>query len=443
VFYDYGLPTRTNDPDDGTDGLSDLDTFVTVGVDYDYRFDIYRKINISTFEAYFREFYELRVSDAAEDVLDGIIRAGDFNSTTNPKIFYRLKSINMKSDGNRRRGLDLKFYIDDVSVDSLPNGQPPPEEDLISLPISKYINENLEVELYNFDLPDITNGKNMYNNYFRLSNGTPTSAWTRSGISESLTLQEILLKVLGANHSAPTFRLTGSFINEFARIGINNYIRITKHGSSLAATNTEFTSNLDGWSQSSLPLLTGTWAWTADNGGSARVALSGTTDSKKIYQDIAHEGGYIQFTVNVKAIPVAGSTREDVLWVLFYKGSSIIHAEKMQTFAGITSESDYNFTYIAFAPGEVDKIGFYIRNVSGSGDCTYQVGTFTPQGTNIQEVFQIADYQSDEMAHTYFLELMQISKTYISLSAVDSGGNNQGGSTTGREHSSAYSSAYS
>lgn len=441
-FFDYGLPTATTDPEDGTDGLSGLDSLVTDGVEYDYRLDLRREITIGgIFEAYFREFYELRVSDATEDVDAGRIRAGDYDGTTNPKLWWRLKSINIKSEesNTRRRGVDLKFYVDNVAADSLLNGQPPPETDTISLPISKFINENLEVELYNFDVPNITNGKNMYNNYFRLSDGTPTSQWARSGISEALTLQQILLKVLGSNHSAPTFRLTGSFVNEFARIGINNYLRITKTGSSLSAQNTEFTSNLDNWTNSGSGE---SFAWTADNSGSAGVTLTGAEDSKKLYQSITHSGGYIKFTVNVHVEPGISNDREDVLWVLFYRGSSIIHTEKMRTFSAMTSDDDFDFTYTAFLPGNADRIGFYFRRVTGTGTCTYQVGQFKPEGTDIEEVYQITDYTQDERQNIYFLELMQISKTYISLSGVDTGGNNQGGSTTGRAHSSGHSSGF-
>lgn len=444
AFFDYGLPPLDTDPANGTDGVSALKALPTVDLDWDYRVDLRRERTIALVGFYYRHFYQLQPGDDAEDVNGGIIHPNDFNSSTNPVIWKIIKSVNIKNEesNTRLRGLDLKFYIDNVSLDALVGGQPPPTEDVISLEISKYINETLELPLYNFDLPDITNGKNMYNNYFRLSDGTPTSAWSRAGLNESLTLQQILLKVLGGNHSAPTFRLTGSIINEFSRIGINNYLKLTKPGSTLSANNTEFSTDLTGWSQSNLPLLTGTWVWTSSNSGSAGVTLSGEgADSKKIYQNITHNGGYIEFTVNIKAIP--SSAREDVLWVLFYKDGAIIHTEKMKTFAGLTSESDYDFTYIAFAPGQVDRIGFFIRNVSGSGECTYQVGKFAPTGKDIVEVFQITDYQQDERSNKYVFELMQQSKTFVSLAGIDDGGNNQSGSTTGREHSSAYSSAYS
>jgi hypothetical protein len=439
-FYDYGLPPATTDPVDGVDGQSDLRALATVGIDYDYRLDFRYEKTTGSVTNYSRAFAELRYSQAAHDPDAGVIRPNDFDATTNPKIWSSVGSVLENNPVGNRRGIDRKFYLDDIALDALINGQPPPEEDIVSLQISKYINENLEVDLYNFDVPDIVNAKNMYNNYFRLSNGAPTALWTRTGVAESLSLQQILLKVLGANHSAPTFRMTGTFINEFSRIAMNNYIRITKTGSNLIVSNSTFTSNLDGWTNDGT--TEPSFAWSADNSGSAEVDLTGTDDSKKLYQTISHSGGYIEVTMNVNAVPSAGNTREDVLWLLFYVGSDIVHTEKMKTFNALTSTSLYQFTHIAHCPKNVNRIGFYFKRVSGTGTISYQVGEFNPAGKDILEVYQIADFQGDERLNTYQFELMQMSKTYISLSAIDSGGTNQSGGTTGRAHSSGHSSGF-
>lgn len=431
-FYDYGSPTNSDDPDDGTDGYTTLDSFITDGFEQDYRFDLRAHLGIGKF----RKFFELRESTQDEDLFGDIVRAGDYDGSTNPKTFFATNVINetnktfFNESGHNPK--DRLFFIDNVAVDSLPNGQAPPTEGSISLEISKYINETLEVPLYNFDLPDIRNGKNMYNNYFKLSDGTPTALWTRSGIDESLPLQSILLKVLGGNHSAPTFRLTGSFINEFSRVKISNYLRLTKAGSNLSLSNTEFASNLTGWSQTG----SGTaFAWSADNSGSAEVTLTGAVSSQKIYQEVTHTGGYVVTTVNLKVVPAATNDREDVLWIVYYNGSSIVHMEKMKTFSAPTSESDYDFTYTHFVPGLVTRVGFFIANVAGTDECTYQVGEFSPVGTAQQEVYQIADYSFDDNNSSYTFELMQLSKSYISLQGTDQGGDNQSGGETGSSFS--------
>lgn len=434
-FYDYGLPTKTSSPLDGTEGYTGLDGLVTAGIKYDYRLDI--RQHSGFLAAAIRGFFELRISDAAEDIPGGIIRAGDFNAISNPKIFYLINSIFWDDDFN---GGTRKFHIDNVSVDSLLNGQPAPETETRELQISKYVNENLEVTLYNADRATVVNAKNMYNNHFRLSDGTPTTIWQRSGITEFLPLKNILLKVLGSNHSAPTFRITGSFVNEFSRIGINNYLRLTKPGSSLSLSNTEFTTGLTGWIQAGAGTA---FTWTADNAGSAQVVLSGAISSQKFYQEVSHKGGYIQISAEIGLIPGAANDREDILWTVFFRGSSIVHTEKLKTFTAPSLSLTQTITHTAFAPGHVTGIGFFFQNINGSSSCTYQVTKFLPLGTDIQEVYQISDYQFNDRHDEYILELMQISKTYISLSGIESGGTNQGGGTTGREHSSAYSSAYS
>ena len=201
--------------------------------------------------------------------------------------------------------------MDNVAVDALINGQEPPREESIELEISKQINETLEVTLYNADRPTIVNGKNMYNNFFRLADGTPTFVWNRSGLVDYLPLSSILLKVLGSQHSAPTFRISGTFTNEFRRIGIHNYIRITKPGANLTATNTEFTTDLSGWEQS---VGGESFSWSA---GTAQVTLNGAVSSKKLYQQVTHKGGYIQIItahmISCRELPTDGVMDMSVL----------------------------------------------------------------------------------------------------------------------------------
>jgi hypothetical protein len=442
-FYDYGLPSDTTNLADGTDGVAGLKALPTENVFYDIRVDIRHEHTIGSTTSYLRGFWELRAATGSEDVPGGTILPTDYHATDNPRIWHLLKANFLPSDelgANRgRTSLERKFYIDNVRIDGLVNGQPPPLEARTDLTINRYINETLSVDLYNFDCPDITNAKNMYNNYFRLANGTPTRLWTRTGIDEELPLHQILLKVLGSNHSAPTFRLTGSFINEFAMIKANNYLRLTKPGSDLVMNNTEFATDLSSWSQTG----SGTaFTWTADNSGSAQVVLTGAISSQKIYQTVSHSGGFVTITVNLHVEPSATNDREDVLWLVLYRGASIVNTEKMKVFTAPTSELDYSFTYIAFVPGSVTGVGFFINNVNGTDTCTYQFNQFSPIGTDLQEVYQISDYLFDDRQDVYTLELTQLSKSYISLQGTDQGETNQGGDDEGEAFDGAYSSAY-
>lgn len=421
-FYDFGLP-----PFNGAgsaDGLEDLKDFPTAGLNYDYMLDIRREVAFFS-SIILRVFYSLRVSlqlFSSDDDMD-IVRPDDYNASTNPKQWFLLGTIIENPDRQSNNAHANKFYLDNVNIDSLPNGQQPPTEKVLEHEISKYINEDFEVDLFNFDLPtDISNGKNIYNNYFRLSDGTPTSKWTRSGETELKSLQEILLSTLASNYSAPTFRLTGSFVNKFGRVKIGDYLRLTKSGSDISLLNPEFDFSLANWEQDGSGEA---FIWTSDNGGSAEVSLTGSQNSDKIFQAVNHSGGFIEITVNIHAVPSVGNTREDNLYVLFYSGNSIIHQERLKTFIVGESEGDYEISHKAFIPSVWDRIGFFFKRVTGSGECTYQVVDFTPDGVDIVDVFQIADYSMTEVQNMYFFELLQISKPYLSMEGIDTGGTGQ------------------
>lgn len=436
-FYDYGLPTSTDDINDGTDGLALLKAFPTEDINYDYRVDIRQGFSINgTLIDVVRAFYELK-RGIADEVIDSegnndgsIVHPNDYDPDTNSRVWHGLKGVIAGYDEVNldRRGADIKFYLDNIGLDSLPNGQPPPEDETTSLKISEFVNEKLEFELYNFDAPDITNAKNMFNNHFRLSDGSPTSAWARSGINESLKIQQIMLKVLGGNYSAPTTRLTGQFIDEFSRIKFTNYLKITEVGATLSMSNTTFDSDLSDWDGDASGEA---FAWSADNSGSAEVTLSGAENSEKRYQDVTHNGGQIQVSFNIHVVPTAGNDREDQLWLLFYKNGAIVQTEKLQTFIAPSEEDDYSFTYRTFLPKKIDRIGFYIKRVTGAGECSYQITEFAPEGADNEKVFQIADVQYDTRKQQGYFELMQLSKSYTTLVGVDSGGNGQVGNEDG------------
>jgi hypothetical protein len=432
-FYDFGLPENSNGTV-GVNGSSDLrDTPTTTKEDYRVTVrDEYIRNSVSKSRTL---FYELSFGEA-EHTPPEIVTPTDYNPVTNTVFWRLLQTVNDGDDlaqGGRDAVLDNRFLINDVSIDSLINGQSPPSSESTALVVSDFLTENLPVELYHYDLPTIVNAKNMYNNYFKLADGTPTAKWSREGVSEELPLQQILLKVIGANYSAPTFKIRSSFMNEFARIGMDNYIRITRDGAELSMTNTEFTSNLNGWTGSASGEA---FAWSASNSGSAAVTLAGLVSSEKRYQAVAdHGGGYIQITVNIHITPSPVNDREDIMWLLFYKDGAVVHTEKLLTFRAPQAEDDIDFTYKAHLLKDVDAIGFYISTIEGIETCTYQVGKFKPEGVDIPEIYQISDYQFDARRREGEFELMQMSKSYISLVGVDSGGTGQSENNNGSSFS--------
>lgn len=426
-FFDAGLPG-------GSDASDDLRALFnpTADVQDDLRVDWLYGILSHRFRVFSELFFKTGLSNDSPN----IVLPDDYGTSG----FYWSK-IKILRD---HEGVDVdpnkgfhSFFVDNVFMDFFPRGQAPPETETISNEITKQIAETLEVELFNFDSPaNIRNAKNMYNNHFRLASGAPTTKWTRSGTSELIPLQRILLSVLTANHQAPTFRITGSVIGDQFRIRPDNSVRITKKGSSMAITNPDFAANLNGWSQTGSGIA---FSWTADNDGSAQVDLAGATDSQKIYQDIVHSGGHIEVSVNVQLVDTQG-VREDNLVLLFWKDGKIVHTERMTILQN--SGGGREFKYVAHAPKGIDRIGFYFQHVNGVGDCKYNVGKFHPVGVEVKEIYQISDYSFDERHDRYGLELTQISQSYISLLGIDTGGNNQSGAGVGGAYSDAYSDAY-
>lgn len=439
LFFDFGIPATSQYPA-GVDGQSDFYDFPTIDIGengVDYRTDV--RLDDSPFGNTYRAFYELRIGAPASD-FPNIVIPNDFDSSTNRKFWYLLsmKSASDAAATGRTRGLSVKFLLDDVEAVTLINGQDPPSTETIEFAVSKYINELLEVELYNFDVPtDIVNAKNMYNNFFTLEDGTPTGVWARSGVDEANSLQEILLKVLGINHSAPSFRVSGSFYSKNLVITRDKYFRIKKKGSGLVIKNTDFATDMNGWDH----LGGGTpFAWNAANGGSAEVTLVGAINSEVIAQDVVHNGGHIQITINVQCNSIIGP-REDNLHVLMWKDGKIIHTERIHTFQN--DEGDFNFIYKAFVAASIDRIGFMLQYKSGDGQCVYDFGDLQPEGIDVIENYQISDYSFDNRMNRYTFELTQIGAGYISLVGIDSGGTGQDdGSNTGQQFSGAYSNAY-
>lgn len=90
----------------------------------------------------------------------------------------------------------------------------PPETLSYSEETDRYVTSNFEKEVSLGDMIrlDTTlerNEDNIYRGYFRLSDGTPTLNWHRSGVSESKRILQILLEDYIAQFSLPQKRLSG------------------------------------------------------------------------------------------------------------------------------------------------------------------------------------------------------------------------------------------
>ena len=410
------------------DDLPDLRDFVTTGINT-YKLDV----KTSDSSGDFIDYYELQVATDAE-VVPNIIRPDDYNGATNKKVWelVQRRYVGSVYEIDTESSDNVIFIVDKVDLDILPDGSEPPEEELLTFENSTKLYENTEVELYNCDLPELptSNAERNYNNYFRLSTGEPTLVWTRDGISEAARLQRIYLSMLQTQYTNFTFKLTGSFVvNTGSLIGLNNTIRITRTGDSATLSNTTFSTDLTGWTNEGSG---NSFAWSADNSNSAQVVFTTTESSKKLTQAfVTTVTTNIDATISVQRV-TSGDTREDRLVIVFYNGSSIIQSDPCYTFTPQTSTQTYSIEKTLYVPTLVTKIGFFIQNLAGTGAVTYNFTQFSVSGVNSVENYKIANYTLNDLSNIYNLELQLISGDQIG-----------GGSVYSREHSSAYSTAYS
>jgi len=154
-------------------------------------------------------FYRLADDDAAESEPD-VIRPDDYG--TSGKV-WKLEKFFFLSRTNVAGAIgNSKFYIDDVIIDTLPNGEEARENLTITAPNNNQFIDNYEYEITAGDRSDvfISSANYIYNNLFRLSNGGNTTRWNRDGVSESLTIQKLLMKQFVRQYSTPTFKLSGT-----------------------------------------------------------------------------------------------------------------------------------------------------------------------------------------------------------------------------------------
>lgn len=149
--------------------------------------------------------------EASTDATSGFVslRPSDYNGSTNKVVWKLINNVSQElNDGYGSYGFVRKF--DNVNVELLPQGITSPEETVIERVNNARIKESREFEIVNGDVSgDITNSKFTYFNYYKYSDGTPTSYWNRFGVDESMDILELLAHRVIEQHNIPKFKLTG------------------------------------------------------------------------------------------------------------------------------------------------------------------------------------------------------------------------------------------
>ncbi len=163
--------------------------------------------------------YTSEYSLEAESLPD-IVRPDDYDGVTNPVIWRLDKIINL----NPGVGLVSRFRLDNVVLAFYPNVFlptthiiDPPETLLYEENVSDFVEPELNIEaligdMIRFDDEFTRNEANLYRSYIRLSDGTPTQFWARSGVDEAKRILQITLEDYVSQFSEPQRKLSGAKI---------------------------------------------------------------------------------------------------------------------------------------------------------------------------------------------------------------------------------------
>lgn len=287
------------------------------------------------------------------------------------------------------------IYLDDVFLNFLPNFQKPPTVESIPQVVNANFKEELEVEIDSGDLPDspINSKQFIYNAYFEDEDGNFTSVWSREAVSEQLTVQKILLKSLINQYRYPTFKLNGSMIG-FSNVGFLTTLKHTEAAPAYALTNEEFTGSATGWSNGG----SGTsWAYDSND---VQVTLTGAVNSKNFLQALSGVAGR-RISITFELTRSGGSGfRGDWFCCVLLSGGSVVQEVVLDN--NIQSDGDYTATIKFSIANDFDKIGFYVRNIAGTGSAVFDVTRFaliplsivryfTPNALSVNERHNLVD----------------------------------------------------
>jgi hypothetical protein len=108
-----------------------------------------------------------------------------------------------------------KNIIKDVVLKTLPNGQEAPDQFGETNVISENNTIDLTIDLFHFDLSNqVNNDENIYSNYTRLSDDSPTGLWDRLGGTQLKTRQSHLKDRVFELYKTPRYKMSVGFYSD-------------------------------------------------------------------------------------------------------------------------------------------------------------------------------------------------------------------------------------
>lgn len=210
-------------------GISSSVSLPTVGLSIDIYSDVYWKLKIATPG---EDFIDINLIGHITVPADDVIVPDDYNQYSNNVIWKKQETIATKIRSSVYQFNRNIFYaeggintFDNVKFKCKPKATDPsviyhrgnittdpPKDQNFILNNDLNIKNELNVTIFLGDTSQlINNSKYIYRNFFSLSDGTPTSKWTRTGLNEAKSLGELLVSKYLQQYSNPTWKLSGTF----------------------------------------------------------------------------------------------------------------------------------------------------------------------------------------------------------------------------------------
>jgi len=344
-------------------------------------------------------YYNLVAGTAATSSPD-IIRPNDYSDAPPINQVYWKRE---ESDGLiiPVKRIDLQKVI----VTLYPNGKVPLGSETISVVNDPFYKENLNVNLICSDLPTNIIHKEIYNSYFKLVDGTPTRNWSRTGISENTTIQQILMKSLVNQYNKPTWKLSGSFVDPDNVLGLLNSVKISTIPANIELTDPDFDNLPNTWDNYG---PTGT-EWDTFT---AEVDFLLVIENSKYFvpsDNINIPGGTrLSFDLQlIRTLTDSENLRTDNLRIVLLKDGIIV--QSVIAVSGMYYDDTFKKTIRFNALVDADNVGFYIENSIGtSGTAHYQMIYFRLKALTVVRYFAtnsltINDRNNDISADLYQL----------------------------------------
>ena len=388
--------------------------------------------------------YKVRVKDSGDNyvryfVLSSGTRTGvypveeepnDYHATTNP-CFWAIESTLID---------EFEWSVSVITIDNVallfyPNGsEVETSEELVRINNKNY-KEELEIVLEAGDaaVGDIHSKEYIYRNVFLDTYDNYMNEWTRDNVSESLTLQEILMKSIVAQYRTPTFKFSGTLIG-FSDINFLTTIKHTLAAPTLTLTNEEFTGSASSWANTG----SGT-SWAYDSNDVA-VSLSGAVDSKYFGQSLT---GYAGQRISVEYLitrTVSTGVRGDWFVCALISGGVVV--QEIVLVNDMVADSSFTDVIKFSFANDFDTIAFYVRNIAGTADCTYDVDYFRVVAQSVIRYYTPNYLTLNDKDNEYSGEWMQILPVVASTDTTiddsgegntdtEGGGGRVGGATGG------------